>query len=81
MNSTTKNSNIQNLNYYPPDVNENDNMLFILYNQIIYTYDGQKWSQIFINDINLPGTEFKNLKKPSLTLLKLNLSVFKHFIY
>jgi hypothetical protein len=45
---------------------DTDNILFILYRELIFIYDGQKWGQLYINDINMPDTDFKNLKKPGI---------------
>jgi hypothetical protein len=47
-------------------VNDTDLSLFILYNEILFAYDGDSWSQVYISDINLPGTDFRFLKKPSM---------------
>jgi hypothetical protein len=57
---------ITDQDYSFPSVNDNDNVLYILYNEVIFMYDGEKWGQIYISDANLPGTEFRNLKKPAM---------------
>jgi len=45
---------------------DTDNLLLILYHELIFIYDGQKWGQLYINEINLPDTDFKNLKRPGI---------------
>jgi hypothetical protein len=42
------------------------NKLFILYNKIFYTFNGEKWESIFINDLTFSDNNFSNLKKPAL---------------
>jgi hypothetical protein len=51
---------------YKFSIEDKDNVLFILYNEIIFMFNGQKWGQIYISDVNMPDTEFKYLKKPGL---------------
>jgi hypothetical protein len=53
-------------NLFNTTVNDSNLCLFILFNEILFTYDGSAWSQLYISDINLPGTDFRFLKKPSL---------------
>jgi len=63
-----------------PNVNDNDNVLFILYNECLFIFDGEKWIQIYINDINLQGTEFRNLKRPAMAEIILNGNYNKSFL-
>jgi len=58
--------------YQSCKVDDNDNILLILYNEILFLFDGHKWSCIYISDINLPDTDFKHLKKPSLVEISNN---------
>lgn len=46
---------------------DKDNELLIIAGMTIFIYDGQKWSNIIINDVNLPDSDFSILKKPSLS--------------
>jgi hypothetical protein len=45
---------------------DTDNALFILYQNIVYVYRGGNWGQIHVNDVNMPDSDFKKLKKPGL---------------
>src|SRR4051794_5969573 len=47
-------------------VNDSDNIILILYNMIMYAYDGKQWAQIYISDNNLPNTDFSLLKRPGI---------------
>jgi hypothetical protein len=42
------------------------NKIFILYGKIFYTFDGEKWESIYINDTTYSDNNFPNLKKPAL---------------
>jgi hypothetical protein len=63
-----------------PNVNDDDNVLFILYNEVLFMFNGEKWTQIYISDVNLPGTEFRNLKKPAMAEIVLKGNYTKSFL-
>jgi N-acetylneuraminic acid mutarotase len=48
------------------DLMDNDNEIIILVNMAIFTFDGNKWNSILINDSKLPNSDVGNLLKPSL---------------
>ena len=45
---------------------DKDNELLIIAGMTIFIYNGEKWSNIIINDVNLPDTDFSILKRSSL---------------
>lgn len=61
------------LNDYNYSISDSNNLLLILYHEIIFIYDGEKWGQIYINDINMPVTDFKLLKRPGFVEISPNI--------
>lgn len=45
---------------------DKDNMILIVVSNAVFTFDGEKWNSYPISDINLPGTDFSILKRPSI---------------
>ena len=45
---------------------DKDNELLIIAGMTIFIYNGEKWSNIIINDVNLPDSDFSILKRSSL---------------
>jgi hypothetical protein len=54
--------------------------LFILYNKIFYTFNGEMWENIYINDLTFSDNNFSNLKKPALVEIKAQSAAEKTFL-
>jgi hypothetical protein len=65
---------------YNHKIEDNDNILVILYNELLLLFDGQIWGLLYISDVNLPETEFSLLKKPGLTEISAQNSFIKTYL-
>lgn len=48
---------------------DDNNILFIITNMSLYSFNGETWTNMIINDINVPGNNFSSLKCSSLVEL------------
>lgn len=63
-----------------PTLDDSNKVLIVIFNSVLYIFDGVRWSYIIVNELNLPDTDFSLLKKPALTEIFLQNNFTKNLV-